>query len=493
MNSDLNAENPFVSIPLWVRYVMLTYFVAFIFLQKSILLFFQQDTSLLIYFLELLYYALVFLPIIFYRKDYGWLHPLILPLLLDTVKRLVASPFGLFEIFFINEYDWSFQINHVLLKEFSASELRYIYIKGQVINIVALLVYYSGYFLFPYYKISKWSSAQIKGIEPKILLVYILTFGVFLFYIAQRGGITSHILSWSQGRFNALAGDGPFFVFIKIGAYACLVWYALTKDAIKSPLFWVMLLSMLPTSFLLTGSRSSLVFYIVLFFIIYVLREKSIPVGRSLGFAFIALFVLSSLGLVRNSAYRGEIDWSSLLNFRILEGVEQAQVEIARRKYDENAYLPLVAYVPNQVNYLWGESYVGSLLFFIPRFMWESKPRGAGALAGERIFGKTSGAGTPPGAVGEAYWNFGYVGVIALFIFYGSLHRSLAEGLRVNPSNQKYWIFYAITLTNFTMASITIVAYLQVIIPVFFLVWWFTAEKKNVTYKVTSSYLSSKN
>jgi oligosaccharide repeat unit polymerase len=69
----------------------------------------------------------------------------------------------------------------------------------------------------------------------------------------------------------------------------------------------------------------------------------------------------------------------------------------------------------NLVTY--GSQLVGSLLFFIPRFFWESKPIGSGAFLADTLNYDFYNISMP--LIGEGFINFGLIGVVIFMFIYG--------------------------------------------------------------------------
>jgi len=450
---------------------LIAYFVVYIVYQSAVLTYFQASPNWLIYSIELLYNFLLFLPVFFYRKTYGWLHPLIFPLIFSLLRKIGANPELLLGIFYPEQLSEYYEISHILFYDWRHQDLEYVYVQGQIINIVAVLSYYLGYFYMTSLAPLKINFGEPVRLKGKILTLTVIGMLVFFVYLQFKGGITNHLLSWAQGRFNALAGDGPIFVMVKTAPLAVLIWYAFDDRTERNPFFWIVLISVIPLQFILTGSRSSIVYLGTLFLLITIWKKKKIPGIRVVLFGAMALVLIGFLGNIRSSTFKGNIEWASLLEFNFFELVEDTQEEMARRS-ESNGYLAVIGTVPEEVDHLYGESYIGTLLFFIPRYFWAGKPRGAGAISGERIFRKSSGAGIPPGPVGEAYWNFSVFGVILVFIAYGVLHKWLATNMMLYHSEPGYFIFYIITLTIFVPTGIAIVSYVHAIIPVLLILKW---------------------
>jgi hypothetical protein len=97
--------------------------------------------------------------------------------------------------------------------------------------------------------------------------------------------------------------------------------------------------------------------------------------------------------------------------------------------YDNTAYL--LSNFPSKYDYYYGETYAALFVQFIPRSLWEGKPVGLGGPlgllknAGIREFTKAKwvrearGISYSPGFIGEAYANFGVIGIFILSILFG--------------------------------------------------------------------------
>lgn len=89
----------------------------------------------------------------------------------------------------------------------------------------------------------------------------------------------------------------------------------------------------------------------------------------------------------------------------------------------------IIKRVPEVRPYLYGESYAALGTFFIPRSVWPGKPQTSlGAWVKGDLFGQyVRNAGWPPGAVAEAYINFGYLGIPLVMLLIGAFLRFVYE------------------------------------------------------------------
>ena len=107
----------------------------------------------------------------------------------------------------------------------------------------------------------------------------------------------------------------------------------------------------------------------------------------------------------------------------------------------------------DDIDQLWGKSYVPLFTKFIPRNFWKDKP--------QEIFGNKYGreyklipsydTSTSVGAstLVEAYINFKFLGIIFLAIFYGLIYRVLNYYIYINRKKNNYLSFLLVTICIF--------------------------------------------
>jgi hypothetical protein len=174
------------------------------------------------------------------------------------------------------------------------------------------------------------------------------------------------------------------------------------------------------------------------------------------------------LGEFRTSTFRGDVDWGILTGRTATE--ESALVtaidEVSARSSEGNAVYPILARVPAQVDFIRGRSYAAVLTLPIPRALWPEKPSMIGGQTGAIFF--NSGAGIPPGPIGEPYWNFGIPGVAIVFLCFGIFYRWITEVFQTYAHYPAAIILYVVTLLRCSEPSTpTIVAWLIVLVLAF--------------------------
>jgi hypothetical protein len=383
-----------------------------------------------------IYVLLTAAPLLLLRETRGWFHPLIaLSLLtfLDLARRFWMYAWGL---------DW-----HVALPA-SRDELSLLIERQLWLQCLAVTCVYAGYVLGPRMPLPRMRFEMPRLLVPKLLVVVGISFAAFLAFIIGQGGLTAHFDTWSTGRHAQLAGQHYQLALANLALAACWVWLAYRRDATRSLLFWGAALGALVAAFLMTGSRSSLVYPALVGFVVWMLREQKVAYLRTVGLAVVALYVVTTLGNFRRSTWGGSADWESASEGSVVENVTQAASgELAERATIADGTLPILARVPDDVPLLEGSSYLAVLSLPIPRALWPGKPGMVDGQVGHVFFHIQ--AGVPAGGIGEAYWNFHVPGVVAVFLLFGMWLRWLGRLYTRHRASPPMIVMYGITLLLF--------------------------------------------
>src|SRR5688572_33080440 len=92
------TETPFVTLGPGARFAFLMYLLAYRVVFPLIVALGNPgagDLFWLRFVSEFFYTCLIAYPFIFFRKEYGWLHPLVLPILWEVGKAVAKNPLGL--------------------------------------------------------------------------------------------------------------------------------------------------------------------------------------------------------------------------------------------------------------------------------------------------------------------------------------------------------------------------------------------------------------
>lgn len=381
-----------------------------------------------------IYVGILALPFVFLRRDFGWFHPVTFVVFMSFVqllRRFSVYAWGL---------DWH---QAVPLRREGLSEL----IELQLLmHSLALVSFYTGYLLAPRLPAPRLSLAENPpALVPKLVLINVFSFVVFLLFLASRGGLDAHIGGWSHGRHAEFAGQYYTTALMSLGVLSCWIWLAYRKNATYSVTFWGCTLVALGVAFLSLGSRSSAIYPVFVGLVIWMLRERRIVFVPIAVGVVVAIYVVGALGAFRRSGWVGEANWEAATESSFTSTViGTTQGEIAQRSSSGDAELAVYGHVPDEVALLWGSSYANAMVTPIPRALWPGKPGQVGGLAG-RVFFRMD-AGAPPGAVGEAYWNFHVPGVIGIFGLFGIIVNWLARTFQRNADQRGAVALYAPTL-----------------------------------------------
>ncbi len=447
-------QTPFVPIKPLFRVLILGAFVVYLFVVALLAFFSQRGVTAGVVIALAVLVVLRALPVALDRGEYGWFHPLVfgaLLTLLSFLRRIGGYAYGI---------DF-----HVALPNWSRDQLLDLMSYELVLSSIGMVAYYCGFFFLPAPSPPRARFARPRNLSMKVALAVAFATAVFLFYMSTQGGILAHILSWGGSRRVALAGEYYWVPLINMGTVACLIWVAYEPRVVWNPVFWGMAGLSALILLISGGSRSGLIYFGIVGMIVWMIRVRKVAVARVALLAVLAIAVLVPLGRLRQSTWSGRIDWSVLTSLNAVEAF-QAGVggEVSERATSESATLAILGRVPEQVDLLYGSSYLAAASIPIPRKLWEGKPVLADARAGNVFFGFNAGVVT--GAIGEAYWNLHIPGVVIIFLLYGVFHRWLATFLRRYPREPAAILFYAVTLWHFSSpSSLALVTWMMNLVP----------------------------
>ena len=392
------------------------------------------------------------LPIVFAPRSMGWFHPLIFPALYGMIYQLRAFPI----------YAYGFEF-HYALPGMSPADLNGLMTFGLILSVVASLSYFAGFFLCPTAPIPVVSYGERKGLSTRVMLVVVGTALLFLVFIGSRGGLAGHFASWYSGRAVSLSGAYYWVLAMRTASVAVVVWLAYRPSVFRNPLFWAATVMASMMAFMMTGSRSSILFYTIVGAIVWMLSQKKVPIARLALLAVVFILVLGSLGSLRNRLRGASVttDQRSLV-----ETWERSVSEIRERSGSLRGDLAIYGNVPDHEGYLFGASYLSLVTLPIPRGIWKDKPMVIEAVVGRRFFRVN--AGVPPGGVAEAFWNFHIPGVVAVYFIFGGFMRWVATSYQRNRPVPAVIVVYAYTLFVLTPTGTSIVGWLMGLVPMAF-------------------------
>lgn len=216
--------------------------------------------------------------------------------------------------------------------------------------------------------------------DNKSVTMIIQQFAVIPLFVCLIMGI----LMWKNNRINK-----RYAYFTVIGL---LLINLVLNNPISNPRYWFGSVALTLCSILIPWKKTS-------FF------------GWCAGYLLIFLLVFPYADLFRN-----EINPT-------VQVVKVSDVIIHKGDYDAFQMLANTTKVVQLQGNTQGRQLLGVLLFWFPRSIWSDKPLSSGQMVGETLGYKFTNLSCP--LWGESYLNFGYAGVIIMFISYGYVTRIL--------------------------------------------------------------------
>ncbi len=409
-------------------------------------------------------------PLVLLAPRYGLFHPIILSSLYWLCRSLPSSLSESYRTLRFGSGEFVVGA-HDALVGWSGEDLSWLVCYSLILTILGIVFYYAGFFFGPGIKLPSFKVGNHEGLKQKVFITCLFSSAVFLYYIGSRGGLDSHLLSWGEGRFAALAGDGFYLHLISLSSLAVLIWLGADTKAYKNLFFWSIVFVSLGMKFIATGSRSQVIYWLGMGVLIWMLRERKIVPWKVLGIIVGSVILMGMLGNFRAVVRdEGQINWNILTDISAgvdkVFGIDDEQGELVARGGKQSGILPILAYVPDEEGLLYGKSYLSILALPIPRALWAEKPRTIGALVNETFFDYDTQFAIPPGAVGEAYWNFYIPGVVVVFFLFGIFHQALCRWFKESEASSGRVVIYVLTLFILSSPSgLSIINWLFAIVP----------------------------
>jgi hypothetical protein len=338
-------------------------------------------------------------------------------------------------------------------------------------ELVALLSIYAGYALARGHDEAVEPIAarshgrkEFDGKRLRLLAIVLIAISVtvLLVLISLRGGLALHLADMARGRFRSLAGLGPLVSAVDLGLVALLVWVAARPADAKQPLFVVLMLIVAAAQFVSNGSRSAAFAVFIMVGLTWALRNRRIP--WRLALLMLPAFFLSfgALNIIRTSGLAGQSATEAIEGVDTSQVLSRVQEEIELRRSLEST-VPVISEGHELMNGpLWGSSYGAAFLAFVPRWMWDAKPRGPGSLYAQNFLGEVrEGLAVPVNPTAEEYWNFGILGVILISALYGALIR-YAHGFYIRRQDNPFVVSaFVVFVTTFHPSTDDLVLFQQ--------------------------------
>ena len=416
--------------------------------------------------------ALLFAPFLIARvKGWGWFHPLVFTSLWLFVRQVLPKS-GLF----VDGLSY-----HEALPGYTEASLNLLVAYGLGLQAFALGITYLGYATAPRFKVPSLSLAKPSRPLLKTILIGGIAGLAFYRIVSAVGGIGQLILLRGAGLIGRTKayGGGQWIFLVEQLTNACVIWFATDDRAVKRLSFWGLFALSLALVFGATGSRSGVLFPVLFLLLIWSIRHHRIPFKTIGGAAVVGIFLIGFLGELRGDRSLLTKPFSESttdVSASPIEGFSEGIRTIAEYSGSAEGMYPILARVPDEESLLLGKSYASLLALPIPRAIWLNKPEAAGTLAGQ-VFFDSPGRGVPPGSVGEAYWNFHLLGIIAVFLAWGWFLKWTGRVYLENRESEAVIAFYAVTILIARPHTPTLYEWILTLLPMVVLAYFILQRK----------------
>ncbi|WP_375450532.1 O-antigen polymerase [uncultured Devosia sp.] len=408
---------------------------------------------------------MLIVPVIFMKRA-GYFHPLVFPAFLLIATNVAFAPAHLFLPFVVSTRlfatvspSWAAVLIDLDPQNYAQYRIQF--------SIYSILYYASLYFFF--FQQDKKAQhirsevrerpAYLRYIPMSAFLVCMACVGIALLLFRSSGGLEAHIVSLSKGRYETLSGSGVSISAVKAAIIALFAWMAGAKTLpLKSPMFILTTLAVLPVVWIVDGSRSTIIYAIIGLLAIAAIRMKRLPVATIVMAGVLGVALLGVLGSIRHDFTSTSVNTSVFDPANFGTWLETASTEIVERNAEEGDLAAFVA--ADRMGFIWGQSYLSVLAFPMPRIIWENKPRTGHAyntwvaFFGNPVDGDAPAAwGIPLGPIAEAYWNFGAVGIVLVGGTVGLIFGTLLAAFKRGSGRPELLVLYVIFLLYFSGGS----------------------------------------
>lgn len=406
------------------------------------------------------YIAVLAIPFILYRPAWGWLHPLVFWVLWVGVLSNVLPKLGVFA---------NGLSDHRVMPRASSFELNAVVSEALLLTAIGTIAMFLGFIGAGRFSAPRLAFRRPRRLAIKTGLIAAIAVLALLMLIDKAGSIGTLMLQRGMSADERIYTDPIARIFMYIVGIlkpACLVWLALDRNGWRNPLWLGFFVLALAIGFMATGSRSGVAFPILMAGAIWMLHYRRVPYTAIIAGFALSLVVLGVGGAFRE-ATRGA---DSLTDIELRTGIGDGLVEgfqgMINTGSKANGTYGILASVPDDEGFLWGESYLSMPFAPIPGAILPfPKPEAGGKLNATRIHGIPSG-GVPPGNIGEAYWNFGIPGVIGVMFLFGATLKWFYRLYVVNNGRGWVIVIYVITLFSLRPNSPAFYEWLHAVVPV---------------------------
>ncbi len=298
---------------------------------------------------------------------------------------------------------------------------------------------------------------------------YKYTYNIYIVYISIAFLIIGTILRKYISITSLSSIEAVTFLIISIFIYSNS---NLSLNQKKYLAFFTFLISLALFASNTTGRRD-LIKLVIVFSVLWSIYIKPFKLAYVVTGGMFSIFIMISLVLYRTTFSITHV-WSRIL--LMFENTDYLFLMISSTldfMPGHNNYEYILGNVPDNSPYLYGSSLMKIFYVIIPRQLWLDKPSGVQELIVQQhdnlFVGGTSQTTT---MIGEFYWNFGLIGVVAGMAFLGYVCKRLDFGNKYK-SKGTFRFMLRVTLISWFieffrggMSTTLVINSLQIVVPV---------------------------
>lgn len=204
-------------------------------------------------------------------------------------------------------------------------------------------------------------------------------------------------------------------IFVSMALFQSIYYYGCGRSKVRM-IVLIFLVAMAVVVPFVSSSRGEIVYLLLMLFAVRSLLYKTVTRRQILILISVSFVLIAVLGGIRK--LKTDYDFKVAdLSSEVVDAIVYSPHFVGVGKSSV-----IVEAVPEQMEYMYGGSYLALVLAPIPRTIWTDKPVvRVGRLVGVELFKRDSDSGVPPGGIAEAYLNFGWAGVVFVMGLVGAI------------------------------------------------------------------------
>ena len=336
-------------------------------------------------------------------------------------------------------------------------------IKATFIFVISYISFLIAYYLkkdnvveFKEITYVKFSNERKREMFKIALMLWIICYLFTLIYMVSTGKNIFYILTLGiKGEVFKDEMSATPLGFISMFSYSLIPTWMDIYAYGESKLLKIITFALTISGFILRGFRFIIIIYMLAPIIFYYIKKKKYPSMKVIiSLSIVIIILIGAIGFSRGGLRSGiEIEWSKF-------GGEAISYAIKGNFDIYQPFYGMVEVIPQYRQYSYGkEMFIYTLVMFIPRIIWPSKP---GPLLHEILSLSVNKSAADSGSafpnIGEFYFEFGVIGCIIFMFLFGFLCRKAKKLYRSKNINDNKIIAYSIILP--TLMQIIIRGYI---------------------------------